>query len=161
MYQYILQYMSLTLNRLLRVAAVKASARWNTPNSSPHYTNKCKLRSVVISIGIIFCYLIIYLLLAGINSLSLSSSQVPGSPIFIMKLASDVRHLEVQVLADEYGNTISIYGRSVNRWRSPYLGNHTWKFLKFDSKWCVACPPMCLFKWVDFKNPLLWTSAKW
>ncbi len=31
-----------------------------------------------------------------------------------MKLASKVRHLEVQVLADQYGNTISIYGRCVS-----------------------------------------------
>ncbi len=40
-------------------------------------------------------------------------AEVPGSPIFIMKLASQVRHLEVQVLADQYGNTISLFGRYV------------------------------------------------
>lgn len=38
-------------------------------------------------------------------------AEVPGSPIFIMKLAKDARHLEVQVLADEYGNAISLFGR--------------------------------------------------
>eukprot|EP00045_Choanoeca_perplexa_P018135 m.279161 g.279161 ORF g.279161 m.279161 type:complete len:2306 (+) comp17727_c0_seq1:161-7078(+) len=38
-------------------------------------------------------------------------AEVPGSPVFIMKLASNARHLEVQVLADEYGNAISIFGR--------------------------------------------------
>lgn len=38
-------------------------------------------------------------------------SEVPGSPIFIMKLASGARHLEVQLLADQYGNNISIFGR--------------------------------------------------
>ncbi|CAI2179895.1 16531_t:CDS:2 [Funneliformis geosporum] len=32
--------------------------------------------------------------------------EVPGSPIFIMPLARDARHLEVQVLADRYGNAI-------------------------------------------------------
>jgi acetyl-CoA carboxylase/biotin carboxylase 1 len=37
--------------------------------------------------------------------------EVPGSPIFIMKLVSNSRHLEVQVLADEYGNAIALYGR--------------------------------------------------
>ncbi|KAI3661152.1 hypothetical protein MP638_005589 [Amoeboaphelidium occidentale] len=37
--------------------------------------------------------------------------EVPGSPIFIMKLASHARHLEVQVLADEYGNAVSLFGR--------------------------------------------------
>jgi acetyl-CoA carboxylase/biotin carboxylase 1 len=30
-----------------------------------------------------------------------------------MKLASNVRHLEVQVLADQYGNIIPIFGRYV------------------------------------------------
>ena len=34
-----------------------------------------------------------------------------GSPVFIMKLAGAARHLEVQLLADQYGNAISIFGR--------------------------------------------------
>nr|CAB3219668.1 acetyl-CoA carboxylase-like [Phallusia mammillata] len=38
-------------------------------------------------------------------------SEVPGSPVFIMKLATQSRHLEVQVLADQYGNAISLFGR--------------------------------------------------
>nr|CAD7194928.1 unnamed protein product [Timema douglasi] len=38
-------------------------------------------------------------------------SEVPGSPIFIMKLARCARHLEVQLLADQYGNAISLFGR--------------------------------------------------
>ena len=37
--------------------------------------------------------------------------EVPGSPIFIMKLATGCRHLEVQLLADSYGNAISLFGR--------------------------------------------------
>ncbi|XP_076444830.1 LOW QUALITY PROTEIN: acetyl-CoA carboxylase-like [Babylonia areolata] len=37
--------------------------------------------------------------------------EVPGSPIFIMKLASAARHLEVQLLADKYGSAISLFGR--------------------------------------------------
>ena len=37
--------------------------------------------------------------------------EVPGSPIFIMKLSSNSRHLEVQLLADEYGNAIALNGR--------------------------------------------------
>jgi acetyl-CoA carboxylase/biotin carboxylase 1 len=40
-----------------------------------------------------------------------AASEVPGSPIFVMKLAGDARHLEVQLLADQYGNNISIFGR--------------------------------------------------
>eukprot|EP00457_Paulinella_chromatophora_P000115 gb/GEZN01000115.1/.p1 GENE.gb/GEZN01000115.1/~~gb/GEZN01000115.1/.p1 ORF type:complete len:2290 (+),score=335.54 gb/GEZN01000115.1/:133-6870(+) len=37
--------------------------------------------------------------------------EVPGSPIFLMKLAHNCRHLEVQLLADEYGEAIAIFGR--------------------------------------------------
>ncbi|KAK4687240.1 acetyl-CoA carboxylase / biotin carboxylase 1, partial [Tremellales sp. Uapishka_1] len=39
------------------------------------------------------------------------ASEVPGSPIFIMKLAGSARHLEVQLIADQYGNAISLFGR--------------------------------------------------
>ncbi|XP_058853804.1 acetyl-CoA carboxylase isoform X3 [Acipenser ruthenus] len=38
-------------------------------------------------------------------------TEVPGSPIFIMQLAKHARHLEVQILADQYGNAISLFGR--------------------------------------------------
>ncbi|KAF0697377.1 Aste57867_11929 [Aphanomyces stellatus] len=37
--------------------------------------------------------------------------EIPGSPIFVMKLAPKSRHLEVQLLADEYGNAIALSGR--------------------------------------------------
>lgn len=37
--------------------------------------------------------------------------EVPGSPIFLMKLARNARHLEVQLLADESGTAISLFGR--------------------------------------------------
>ncbi|KAG8970659.1 acetyl-coenzyme-A carboxylase [Tulasnella sp. 425] len=45
------------------------------------------------------------------NAFEAVASEVPGSPIFIMKLAGSARHLEVQVLADQYGNAISLFGR--------------------------------------------------
>ena len=38
-------------------------------------------------------------------------AEVPGSPIFIMKYAPKARHIEVQILADSYGNAISLFGR--------------------------------------------------
>ncbi|XP_061154933.1 acetyl-CoA carboxylase 1 isoform X2 [Syngnathus typhle] len=38
-------------------------------------------------------------------------AEVPGSPVFIMQLAKHARHLEVQILADQYGNAISLFGR--------------------------------------------------
>jgi acetyl-CoA carboxylase/biotin carboxylase 1 len=37
--------------------------------------------------------------------------EVPGSPIFAMKLAPPSRHLEVQLVADSYGNVVSIHSR--------------------------------------------------
>lgn len=40
-----------------------------------------------------------------------AANEIPGSPIFIMKLAGDARHLEVQLVADQYGNNISLFGR--------------------------------------------------
>ncbi|KAH7335147.1 acetyl CoA carboxylase [Rhizoctonia solani] len=45
------------------------------------------------------------------NAYNAVAGEVPGSPIFIMKLAGSARHLEVQVLADQYGNAISLFGR--------------------------------------------------
>ncbi|KJE96308.1 acetyl coenzyme A carboxylase alpha [Capsaspora owczarzaki ATCC 30864] len=38
-------------------------------------------------------------------------SEVPGSPIFLMKLATKARHLEVQLLGDKYGQCVSLFGR--------------------------------------------------
>ena len=37
--------------------------------------------------------------------------EVPGSPIFAMKLAAASRHLEVQLLCDQYGNVTSLFSR--------------------------------------------------
>jgi acetyl-CoA carboxylase/biotin carboxylase 1 len=37
--------------------------------------------------------------------------EIPGSPIFVMKMASKARHLEVQLLADKHGEAIALSGR--------------------------------------------------
>eukprot|EP00741_Cyanophora_paradoxa_P025663 tig00000385_g24767.t1 len=37
--------------------------------------------------------------------------EVPGSPVFIMRLCPNARHLEVQLLADQHGNAVALYGR--------------------------------------------------
>lgn len=37
--------------------------------------------------------------------------EVPGSPVFIMKVINNARHLEVQLLADIQGNAIALFGR--------------------------------------------------
>jgi acetyl-CoA carboxylase / biotin carboxylase 1 len=39
------------------------------------------------------------------------AGEVPGSPIFLMRLAPRARHLEVQLLADEFGDAIALFGR--------------------------------------------------
>ncbi|KAE9385038.1 glutathione synthetase ATP-binding domain-like protein [Gymnopus androsaceus JB14] len=48
---------------------------------------------------------------ASKNAYHAVASEISGSPIFIIKLARAARHLEVQLLADQYGNTISLFGR--------------------------------------------------
>ncbi|KDQ18913.1 hypothetical protein BOTBODRAFT_28387 [Botryobasidium botryosum FD-172 SS1] len=45
------------------------------------------------------------------NAYHAVAGEIPGSPIFVMKLAGAARHLEVQLLADQYGNAISLFGR--------------------------------------------------
>ncbi|KAL4066080.1 acetyl-CoA carboxylase [Scleroderma citrinum] len=45
------------------------------------------------------------------NAFHAVAGEIPGSPIFIMKLAGQARHLEVQIVADQYGNAISLFGR--------------------------------------------------
>lgn len=37
--------------------------------------------------------------------------EVPGSPIFLMKLSKHSRHLEIQVVADQHGNALTLFGR--------------------------------------------------
>jgi acetyl-CoA carboxylase/biotin carboxylase 1 len=45
------------------------------------------------------------------GSLKQVQGEVPGSPVFAMKLAPQSRHLEVQLLADQYGSVASIFSR--------------------------------------------------
>jgi biotin carboxylase len=45
------------------------------------------------------------------NLLRQVQAEVPGSPVFLMKYAPNARHIEVQILADNYGNAISLFGR--------------------------------------------------
>lgn len=66
--------------------------------------------------------------------------EVPGSPIFLMKLVQNARHLEVQVVADETGDAIALYGRdcSVQRRHQKIIEegpavaapSHVWKRLE-------------------------------
>lgn len=45
-------------------------------------------------------------------------SEIPGSPIFVMKMATKARHLEVQLLADQHGEAIALSGRDCRFVRS-------------------------------------------
>ena len=45
------------------------------------------------------------------NAFKQVQGEVPGSPIFAMKLAPPSRHLEVQLICDEYGGVASIFSR--------------------------------------------------
>lgn len=44
-------------------------------------------------------------------------NEVPGSPIFMMKLCSNARHIEVQIVGDEYGNAVALNGRDCSTQR--------------------------------------------
>ena len=37
--------------------------------------------------------------------------EVPGSPIFLMRMVKNCHHLEVQVVADQYNDVICLFGR--------------------------------------------------
>ena len=44
-------------------------------------------------------------------------NEVPGSPMFMMQLCTQARHLEVQVIGDEWGNAIALNGRDCSTQR--------------------------------------------
>jgi len=44
-------------------------------------------------------------------------AEVAGSPIFMMQLCSNARHLEVQIVGDEHGNAIALSGRDCSTQR--------------------------------------------
>lgn len=44
-------------------------------------------------------------------------NEVPGSPIFMMQLCRNARHLEVQIVGDEHGNTVALNGRDCSTQR--------------------------------------------
>ena len=39
------------------------------------------------------------------------SNEVPGSPMFMMQLCTQARHIEVQIVGDEHGNAVALNGR--------------------------------------------------
>eukprot|EP00854_Cymbomonas_tetramitiformis_P001298 gene1298-1885_t len=45
------------------------------------------------------------------------TAEVPGSPVFMMQLCSEARHLEVQIVGDEHGNAVALNGRDCSTQR--------------------------------------------
>lgn len=45
------------------------------------------------------------------------SNEVVGSPIFLMQLCKNARHLEVQIVGDEHGNAVALNGRDCSTQR--------------------------------------------
>lgn len=44
-----------------------------------------------------------------VSSFRQVQGEIPGSPIFVMKMAAKARHLEVQLLADKHGQVIHLF----------------------------------------------------
>ena len=44
-------------------------------------------------------------------------AEVPGSPVFMMQLCTQARHLEVQIVGDEYGHAVALNGRDCSTQR--------------------------------------------
>ena len=62
-------------------------------------------------------------------------AEVPGSPVFIQKLSTESRHLEVQMIADGQGAAVALYGRdcSVQRRHQKIIE---------EGPYCVAPPAL-------------------
>jgi biotin carboxylase/acetyl-CoA carboxylase carboxyltransferase component/biotin carboxyl carrier protein len=68
------------------------------------------------------------------------AGEIPGSPIFVMRLVKNARHLEVQIVADEYGDAVALHGRdcSIQRRHQKIIEEgpviaappHVWKKLE-------------------------------
>jgi len=44
-------------------------------------------------------------------------NEVPGSPVFMMQLCKNARHLEIQIVGDEHGNAVALNGRDCSTQR--------------------------------------------
>lgn len=63
--------------------------------------------------------------------------EVPGSPIFAMKLAPQSRHLEVQLICDEYGGVASIFSRDCSVQRRHQKIVEEGPVSKVRTPWCM------------------------
>merc|ERR1719498_1374018 len=51
------------------------------------------------------------------NAFEQIQAEVVGSPVFVMQLCGGARHLEVQLIGDEYGNAVALSGRDCSTQR--------------------------------------------
>lgn len=82
-------------------------------NSADDFPNLFRQVSEHVQLFLLFGTVVFYVFndFKNIFDLFQVQAEVPGSPIFVMQLAKHARHLEVQILADQYGNAISLFGR--------------------------------------------------
>jgi len=82
------------------------------------------------------------------------SSEVPGSPIFLMKLAPRSRHLEVQLLADAHGDAIALFGRdcSVQRRHQKIIEEGPVLAASAETWTAMEKAAVCLAKEVGYVN---------
>lgn len=81
--------------------------------------------------------------------------EVPGSPIFLMKLASTARHLEVQILADKYGQVVALSGRdcSVQRRHQKIIEEAPVTVFNDEDEWRkLECAAVRLAKLVGYES---------
>ncbi|RYH29348.1 hypothetical protein EON65_08795 [archaeon] len=67
-------------------------------------------------------------------------NEVPGSPIFMMQLCTNARHLEVQIVGDEYGNAVALNGRDCSTQR---------RFQKIFEEGPPSVAPRVVFKQME------------
>ncbi|KAG0699447.1 acetyl-CoA carboxylase [Suillus ampliporus] len=86
------------------------------------------------------------------NAFHAVAGEILGSPIFIMKLAGQARHLEVQLLADQYGNAISLFGWdcSVQRHHHKIIEEAPVTIAKEDTFEQMECAAVRLAKLVGY-----------
>ena len=81
-------------------------------------------------------------------------AELPGSPVFIMRLVHNARHLEVQLLADKYGEAIPLSGRdcSVQRRHQKIIEEGPVQAASQDVIHQMEAAAVSLAKEVDYCN---------
>jgi biotin carboxylase len=76
--------------------------------------------------------------------------EVPGSPIFLMKLAPSCRHLEVQLLADRHHSAIAIFGRGQDAMQCDAQMQFAYTAMRLEAKHFVSLYPRVCFFLIPF-----------